>query len=289
MKKKLIIILDQKKAKLDKNGIWVTNLKLSPEVETSKKAWERIYNFNLNKLKEDRKDFDENKLFDHLDYIKKSFKFSKNTIYLEIGCGPAHIGEYVLNNYKAYFVGIDFNYPMLLTLKRYFDEKGYKKYILIHADINNMPIKDNSIDYIYGGGVIEHFPDTEYILKESYRILKERGVSFNTVPAFNLWWIFRLHSTIPSPKILKKIFEYLHKNILKNKLLERNSGYELGFTRKELFLLHKNIGFKSISTGPFAFHPSRNRLKNNILRNLYYFIQKNKLTTAIYFVYGNKE
>lgn len=281
-------ILIKSKVKLDKNGIWVTNLKLSSEVQTSKKAWERIYNFNLNKLKEDREDFDQNKLMDHLGYIKKSFKFNKNSIYLEIGCGPAHIGEYILKHYGSYFIGVDFNYPMLLTLKKYFDERGYKKYMLIHADINNMPIRDNSIDYIYGGGVIEHFPDTRHILKESYRILKKGGVSFNTVPAFNLWWILRFYSNIPSPILLRKIFEFIHIKILKGKLLEKNSGYELGFTKKELLLLHKNIGFKKIFISPFAFHPSKHRLKNELLRESYYKIQKNILLSAVYYVRGVK-
>ena len=176
-----------------------------------------------------------------------------------------------------------------ILIKKYFDEKGYKRYILIHADINSMPIKDNSVDYIYGGGVIEHFPDTEHILKESYRILKKGGVSFNTVPAFNLWWMLRVFYTIPAHSKLRKFFEYIHINLLKNKILEKNSGYELCFSQNQLVKLHEKLGFKNNQTGEFAFHPSSTRLKNKLLRKIYYIIQKNRITTAIYFIYGVKE
>ena len=185
-------------------------------------------------------------------------------------------------------MGIDFNYEMLVTLKHYFDEKGYKKYILICDDINNMPLKDNSVDFIYGGGVIEHFKDTNNILKESYRVLKTGGVSFNTVPAFNLWWILRFYNNIPDILILRQILEFIHLKLLKGQILERYYGYELSYTLCRLKKLHQYNNFREIKASSFAIHPSQDKSINPILDNVYYILQNNIFTGAVYMVYGKK-
>jgi len=279
-------IIDFEKAKFDKNGILLTDSIYKNEILTSKLAWEEIYNYNVDDLKKDRNDFDENKLEDHISYLDEAYNFNKNTIYLEIGCGPAHIGEYIMKMHDAIFIGVDFNYSMLITLKKYLDEKGYKKYLLIHGDINDMPIKDNLIDFVYGGGVIEHFSNTNNIIKESNRILKKGGFLFNTVPALNLWWFLRLFNTIPSLPILRKIFEFIHIKLFKSKILKKYAGYQLAFTKKELVTLYKNNNFQNICVGSFAFHPSRYKLKNRLLRELYFKLQKIDLITAIYYIRG---
>ena len=284
----LSTIIDKEKAKLDANNIWVSKLNLSSEADVSRRAWEGIYNFTVEKLKEDRKDFDENKLQDNIRYTNESGSFRSDTVYLEIGCGPAHVAEYLMKQYDCFFVGVDFNYPMLLSLDTYLKEKGYTKYILVHADILNMPIIDGSVDYIYGGGVIEHMSDTPGILSELYRVLKEGGVAFNTVPAFNMWWLLRFYSNIPSFPILKTLFEFIHIKLLKSKILERYYGYELSYTLGQLRDLHRRVGFRDIVQKPFAFHPSGKKLKNQMLRRLYYEISSNPLTSPMYCVYGKK-
>lgn len=274
--------------KTDHNGILISDSNFIDELKTSKKAWDKIYNYSLIELKKDRVNFDKNKLDDHLKYINKYYNFNKKTIFLEIGCGPAHIGEYVMKKFDSYFIGIDFNYELLLTLKEYFDEKGYKKYLLIYGDINNMLIKDNSVDFIYGGGVIEHFSDTNHILKESYRILKRNGVSFNTVPSFNLLWPLKFYYNIPSLPWLKNLFELIHIGLLKNKILENKYGYELSFTKNSLIEYYKQNGFKDIYIESLAIHPSDHKLKNQFIRDVYFKMQKNSLTTAFYLVCGKK-
>lgn len=280
-------IIDFKKSKYDNNGILVSDFLLSDETKISEKAWKRIYDFDLKKLKNDRNDFDESKLFDHMECINKSFKFNSETIYLEIGCGPAHIGEHLMKKYNVCFIGIDFNYNMLLTLKKYFDEKGYKKYLLIYGDINDMPIRSNTIDFVYGGGVIEHMSDTNKILKELYRVLKNNGVSFNTVPAFNLWWLTRFYNTIPFT-FCRKLFDFLHLVILKGRLLELGSGYQLGYTIKDLFDLHQQESFREIKVSAFPFHPSKKIVKNKTLSVLFYRLYTFNLFCAVYQVYGKK-
>jgi len=285
---KIAEIVNRKKAKQDKNGIWKTELRMSRDLSANHKTWEKIYNFNIAKLEKDRIDFKQNKLKDHISYIKKYFKFTNQTVYLEIGCGPSYIAEYLMNTYDCFFIGIDFNYKMLVTLKKYFDNKGFKKYILIHADINDMPLKTGTIDFIYGGGVIEHFKDPAKIINELHRVLKKGGIAFNTVPAFNLFWPMSMHKNIPSLPILKQIFEFFHIKLLNNKLLSKHHGYELSFWQSQLKKIHKKIGFKTSHTGGFAFHPSDKKLKNKFLRNLYFNFSKFSLTSPIIYIAAKK-
>lgn len=285
---KIETIIDCKLAKKNKDGIWCTDIVFSPEVKISHSAWQKIYNQNLKQLIAQKKEFNKYKLDDHIGYIKNSYRFSKETIYLEIGCGPAYIGEYLMKQYDCYFVGVDFNYPMLLTLKRYFDKIGYKKYLLIHANILNMPLKNGCIDYIYGGGVIEHMQDTRRIMKELYRVLKKGGIAFNTIPAFNLWWITRFWNNIPNIPILKQIFEFIHIKILNGRVLDKYFGYELSYTINGIKSIHKNIKFKNISGGSFVFTPSPSKVKSVLIQNLYKFVTSNNFFTPVYYVYGNK-
>ena len=276
--------------KIDKNGILSYHYFLDPETLNSKNVWEKIYNFDMDAFEKDRNDFFSSKLGDHIKHIRKSYVFNPSSVCLEIGSGPAYIGEYIMKEFDSFYVGIDFNYEMLLTVKNYFDLKGFKKYLLIHGDIKDMPIKDNSIDFIYGGGVIEHFSDTDLVLKELYRVLKNGGVSFNTVPCFNFSWVLlRSFANIPSaPIFLKKFFEYIHIKILKNKILDKFFGYELSFTRNSLRKLHERNGFKDIIIGPFTCHPSIRKLRNPFLRKLYFNAQRSRLTSFFYYVFARK-
>ncbi len=148
-----------------------------------------------------------------------------------------------------------------------------------------MPLKDNVIDFIYGGGVIEHSADTLKTPKELNRVLKEGGIVFNTVPSFNLSWLpLRFYNNIPSTPILRSIFEFIHSKIFRNEILEENFGYELSFTQHSLKRIHNLAGFKKIDAGAMAFHPSPKKLKNRYLRNMYYSLSKSAFVAPVWYV-----
>jgi len=285
---KLVNFLNKRDVRKDKNGIWITNINLPKEIKNSQITWEKIYNQNVKQLQEEKNEFNKSKLADHIKYIEQSYTFLKKTVYLEIGCGPSFIGEYLMKQYDCYFIGVDFNYGMLVTLKKYLDKKGYRNYLLIHADILNMPLKKNCIDYIYGGGVIEHLKDTGIVMKELHRVLKKGGVSFNTVPAFNLWWLTRFWNNIPNLPIIKQLFELIHVSILKGAILNKYFGYELSYILNNIKRIHAEIGFKDIKAGVFVFQPSEKKLKSPLLRKFYMFLTSNILFSPVYYVYGKK-
>ena len=281
-------LIDTTKTSLDANGIWVTNVLFTPDTKASKEAWERIHDFSLEELRRQRDLFDQSKIQDHLKYLKEDFDFTPETIYMEIGCGPSHIGDYLMGWYKTKFIGVDFNYRALLILKKYFEEKGYKDYILIHADIRNIPLKANTVDFIFGGGVIEHMKETDIALMESFRVLKNGGVSFNTVPAFNLFWLTKFWMNIPNVPVLRKWLEFVHMNVLKNRIFNKSYGYELSFTIPKLYNMHEKVGFKKIRAGSFAFHPSYEKVRSKILREFFYKVGEHESTCPFYFVSGVK-
>lgn len=44
---------------------------------------------------------------------------------------------------------------------------------MIQCDVRNIPIRDDSFDFVYSWGVIEHMPEYEQAFKEHYRISKK--------------------------------------------------------------------------------------------------------------------
>lgn len=277
-------LLDPAKVIGEDRGVFLTDVGVHAEVAVSKSVWEGIYDFDLAALEDDRRDFTANKLDDHLDAILRHRTFGPDDVYLEIGCGPAYIGEHIMRSYGSAFVGIDFNLRILHTLREFFDKSGLTNYLLIHADINAMPLRNESVDFIYGGGVIEHFADTAHILRESWRVLRPCGVSFNSVPAFNLSWLpVRFNNNIPATPPLREILTFVHMRLLRNRLLERNYGYELSFTARDLERLHRAAGFSRHEVAPLAFHPSPRRMPNATAREWYFRLASKRWLAPVYY------
>lgn len=280
-------LIDGQKASLDNNNIWVS--KSLKELSSSNEIWNRIYNFDTTELKRLHNEFSVDKLNDLLVFVNQALP-QKKGMYLEIGCGPSFLAKYLLQNSSMSFVGVDFNYEALLTLQHYFDECSIdrRRYLLIYCDIRDMPVKDKTIDFIYGGGVIEHVPDTDLTLHELYRVMKKGGISLNSVPALNFFWFTRFYMSIPNVPIIRSIFEFIHIKLLNEKVLNHYYGYELSFTKNKLVKLHSNEGFKNVKVGAFSFHPSRDKLTNKFLFNLFYKITTSVITCPFYFVKATK-
>ncbi len=283
-------IIDDSYFHIDSEGIYINKTDASI-IDKTIEVWNEIYNFDMNKLIEMHKVFSRDKLADLLNYIDITPYKDKQFVYLEIGCGPAFLGKYLLDHFDCIFVGVDLNYQALIELKKFLEYHKIPsdKYILIHTDIRNMPIKNCTVDLIYGGGVIEHVPDTKQVLSELYRILREKGTCINTVPAFNLFWLTRFFMSIPNVYPLRNIFEYIQIKILKEKILSKFYGYELSFTKNKLFKLHNSVGFLNIYLGAFSFHANQQKLRNQTTRNIFYFITKNDVTCPFYFIKAFKK
>jgi len=55
----------------------------------------------------------------------------------------------------------------------------------VHADICNLPFKDNEFDFILCNHVLEHIPDDHKAMQEIYRVLKPSGTAILQIPLEN--------------------------------------------------------------------------------------------------------
>ncbi len=224
---------------------------LTPDIKLSIDKWDEFY----------RKELDSHKFNEEYErYMKMHFidvyrqvnrvKTIIDSVYMEIGCGPGFFMQKIAPECE-FVIGIDFCPSALKIASRMLKEKNITNYLLIQADILRMPIHSNRIDLIYGGGVIEHFEDTQKCVNELYRVLREDGVSFNTVPYLNIGSLTyrQVWGNIPNFPVLKQIAEFVHIKLLKGKHMI--FGYEMSFLASTLKKVHERAGFKNVSVEQF--------------------------------------
>ena len=156
------------------SGIPVMLAHSSPDVKATRKQWDKNY---LEWMKGDispylleyRKDY----LEDILRPMSEFWEIKPGLIYGEIGCGPAIVGLEMAKK-GGRVVGIDLSLEGLKIAKKlYGQEKANGSFVC--GNILKMPLKAESLDLIYGGGVLEHFKDTAAAVEELYRVLKKGG------------------------------------------------------------------------------------------------------------------
>lgn len=77
--------------------------------------------------------------------------------------------------------GLDISPYLVAQTKKLFAKMGLKGEF-INCDMRKIKFKDNSFDYIYSMGTIEHVPDYDQAIKEIYRVLKPGGKAIIGVP-----------------------------------------------------------------------------------------------------------
>lgn len=206
--------------------------------------------------------------YDQFDLIEtereiKRFILPGHKIFLELGCGPAFLSLAMAK--KGYTViGIDISIEALKIARNIFKKENVKGYFIC-ANITNLPLKNNYIDFINGSGVIEHFKDTEKAVAELFRILKPNGIALNTVPYLSFSTIYRqLWGNIPDLPILKHLAEFFHIKLLKGKHMIY--GYEKSFSAKKIKKLFSQAGFSDIKIGLFDCFLPLSFVKNKNLK-----------------------
>ncbi|MFA6888327.1 MAG: class I SAM-dependent methyltransferase [Candidatus Woesearchaeota archaeon] len=130
--------------------------------------------------------------------FKESIKPQKGEITLDMGCGTGEFSEKLLE-YGLKVTGIDISKNAIEQCKKKYNEKN----ILFDVqDIEKTTYANNSVDIIFYGGVLHHFPNRLNVFKEAYRILKKGGRIYGFDPNFyNLTlWIYREKLKIKTQK-----------------------------------------------------------------------------------------
>ncbi len=195
--------------------------------------------------------------FTRNDFVKFILKYiKKNSYVLDIGCGDGYYAFQISKNKKIK------NVTALDVSKNSIDyaKKKYpcSKINFIIGEFEKINFNEKKFDAVYMCEIIEHFDNTEKILKKIFTILKPDGMLFISTPN-----LLRLENRIRG--LFRKKYIFVDKSHFKE------------FTFKEINYLAKKYGFKVIKKrgvnlwAEWIFYPlfyfRENSIINKFLKN----------------------
>lgn len=237
----------------------------SIDVQISTEKWDNIY------AKDTLEEYKTNNIvLSQRDFLSQYKQYINKGVFLDLGCGIA-LQSLFLAQEGVSIVGIDISVAALAKSADLFKKEKLSSCFL-QANFLELPLKDNSVQFIYWGLSIEYARDTKKAVKEAYRVLKKGGriivpfpvASFTTI----LYHQFR-GGDIPRIPIIRELMEIIHVKIFKGKYM--NYGYGQTFTVSEIEKIFKESGFRIQKIGyydicyPLVLVPT---LLRAILRNI---------------------
>ncbi len=121
--------------------------------------------------------------------FEQLIKPQQGEVVLDMGCGTGEFSE-KLHSYGLKVKGVDISKKAVEFCRKKYASTS----ILFEVqDIEKTTYADNSVDIIFLGGVLHHFPYREAVFREAYRILKKNGRIFAFDPNFYnlILWVYR--------------------------------------------------------------------------------------------------
>ncbi len=108
----------------------------------------------------------------HLTLDNEILKLTKeDDLILDIGCGEGFDMLYLSTN-KRIVVGLDYSISQLRLAEKTFREQD-KTALLVRGDIQHLPFKPKSFDFVYSVLVMQYFKDLVPLIEEQKRVLKK--------------------------------------------------------------------------------------------------------------------
>jgi arsenite methyltransferase len=98
-------------------------------------------------------------------------------VVLDLGSGAgfdAILAAQAVGN-SGYVIGVDMTDAMIQKAQRNVRKRGLKNVDFRRGEIENLPVKANTVDVIISNCVVNLSPDKEAVFKEAYRVLKKGG------------------------------------------------------------------------------------------------------------------
>ena len=144
-------------------------------------------------------------------------------------------------NRGAEAYGLDISYPVVKDARDLFRRSSLKCGIIV-SDLRQIAFDDESFDYIYSMGTIEHFKEYRQALGEIYRVLKKGGRAIIGVP--NKW----------DPFLRPVMVTFL------NWFNRYGYGYEKSFSMRQLERMLQDVGFEILERSGILFMPGSLRM-----------------------------
>ena len=179
---------------------------------------------------------------------------------LELGSGPSYL-SFDLASKGINAIGIDLDISVLRKAKEHFAKHGCEGHF-VQGSFYRLPFKDGVFDASAGIGVLEHSRDIETPLQELFRVTKEGGYTFQTVPHLSLTTLLTgslRFGTIPHAPILGQVVSLIHMKIFGMQFMRY--GYEESYTYGFLENVFRRAGFAGVDVGFFDYNQTlwRNR------------------------------
>lgn len=117
------------------------------------------------------RDFSKYKIKKILNYFPKK----KDVILLDVGCGEGLFSKHINKEVINYF-GMDISKIQVKKAK----ERGLN--VIVHDLSKKWPFQAEFFDVVLASEIIEHIYDTDFFLRECYRVLKKKGILILTTP-----------------------------------------------------------------------------------------------------------
>jgi SAM-dependent methyltransferase len=125
---------------------------------------------------------------------------------LLIGNGTSEKELYLLNQKPELLIYSDLTPNAVRNIQQQFDLEEHKERLVFAAvDAHHMPLEDNSIDLLYGYGVVHHLPDLDRFFQEAHRVLKPGGRTLFMDDAYAPVWHYAKQT------VLRPLMKYSHR------------------------------------------------------------------------------
>ncbi len=122
--------------------------------------------------------------------LSSVIKLESGMLFADFGCGSG-VFTNILKQKKFRIMGIDLNHKILQAGKHKYDIE------FINGDVEDLPLKSESIDVVLFSGMLHHLPDKSLCAEEVFRVLKPGGafVGFDPNKANPFMWLYRNKSS----------------------------------------------------------------------------------------------
>ncbi|MFX1417942.1 MAG: class I SAM-dependent methyltransferase [Promethearchaeota archaeon] len=171
-------------------------------------------------------------------------KYNPNGKLIDLGCGSGNLIVQIAKSFPDLDLkGIDISVEILdLAKKRAIEYKIIKEIEFKIGSVEDLPLADNSIDFIITTLSLHHWKNPSQALEEIFRVLKPKGIllifDFRRDSRKFFYGLLKFATKVVVPKALKKINEPL-------------GSLQAGYTPKEINQIISDSSFKNMDIKPF--------------------------------------